>query len=729
MTRYNGYIINGIRFCTQDCDMYRKTQNSGVVMKGDHKGKPIDFYGVIREIIELKYLGGNSVFLFKCDWWDVGNEKIGIKVDEFNYISVNVTKTWYKDEPFVLACQAEQAFYLKDMKWSNNYRAVQRVLPRAIYDILVKEDEEEEEAEEEEEDKDKDKDEPYQQFDSYGLGDVVHIDDQPIELCKEDMEMICVDITGEFHEEELEVDDEVLINDNNADDDDTNMDDQVDDDMIDDDMDLADFRMGINPGPPIMSREEFETRKANLWRKRATESVAAKCTCPCTCSYCRKGPQEDKCKVSVQKGKTLELVKEVPLDPMAEKLRQERGRGWGGYVPNKLAATSFASTSTQSISSFTSKFMPPTTSASTSAAASASASMHEVTSQSSYLDTSSTDCCIADTTERKKGRGKSRSLALLKIKSQGKRLDVEICRITGNPLGPWSEKFTTELGIEGFIFSNEPYAIASIIGMMKLRYKTYRFNLRQHFRSFPTMESALANPHKDIEEEVWRYLCQLWDDKTYQVIVEHTCNALAHTWAADNATAAAVAEATAMHEKCQKNKENRFELKVLHTAGSRAFRKVQYDEDTNYKGFDRETRMERSLDLHKKLKERENEAIEDGSSPLSDEQLSIEVFGRKSGYISGLGRGPKPSITASGRRTCAALEIENEETRRELEEQRRINEELNARVHNLESNSVEVNAKIDLGCPKGVTPKYSLKPLVPRLSDIKPDIDVEKMFF
>ncbi|CAL5323517.1 unnamed protein product [Camellia sinensis] len=324
------------------------------------------------------------------------------------------------------------------------------------------------------------------------------------------------------------------------------------------------------------------------------------------------------------------------------------GRGRGGYVPNKLAATSFAFTSTQSISSFTSKFVPPTTSAA------ASASMHEVTSQSSYLDTSSMDCCIADTTERKKGRGKSRSLALLKIKSQEKRLDVEICRIIGNPLGPWSDKFTTELGIvtrqfapqnvpkwsfisiedketliaylrEGFIFSNEPYVIASILGMMKLRYKTYRFNLRQHFRSFPTMESALANPYEDIEKE----------------------------------------------EKYQKNKENQFELKVLYTAGSKAFKK-------------------------KKLKERENETIEDGFGPLSDEQLSIEVFGRKSGYISGLGCGPKPSITAFGRQTRAALEIENEETRRELEEQRRINEELNARVHNLESNSVEVNAKIDL---------------------------------
>lgn len=153
--------------------------------------------------------------------------------------------------------------------------------------------------------------------------------------------------------------------------------------------------------------------------------------------------------------------------------------------------------------------------------------------------------------------------------------------------------------------------------MMKLRYKTYRFNLRQHFRSFPMMESALANPHEDIEKE----------------------------------------------EKCQKNKENRFELKVLHTAGSKAFRKVQYDErdkdgkelglvDLYHKTHfsqKRQAWVHNEAEIrHKKLKERENEAIEDGSGPLSDEQLSIEVFGRKSGYISGLGRGPKPSITASG---------------------------------------------------------------------------------
>ncbi|KAI7997279.1 hypothetical protein LOK49_LG10G00507 [Camellia lanceoleosa] len=89
-------------------------------------------------------------------------------------------------------------------------------------------------------------------------------------------------------------------------------------------MDLADFRMGINPGPPIMSREEFQTRKVDLWRKRATESVTAKGLAPAPAATAEKVLKKTNAKASVQKGKILEVVKEVPLDPMAEKLRQER---------------------------------------------------------------------------------------------------------------------------------------------------------------------------------------------------------------------------------------------------------------------------------------------------------------------------------------------------------------------------------------------------------------------
>lgn len=35
--------------------------------------------------------------------------------------------------------------------------------------------------------------------------------------------------------------------------------------------DLAEFGMGMNVPPPIMSREEFEARKADLRRKRESE--------------------------------------------------------------------------------------------------------------------------------------------------------------------------------------------------------------------------------------------------------------------------------------------------------------------------------------------------------------------------------------------------------------------------------------------------------------------------
>ncbi|CAL5414435.1 unnamed protein product [Camellia sinensis] len=89
------------------------------------------------------------------------------------------------------------------------------------------------------------------------------------------------------------------------------------------------------------------------------------------------------------------------------------------------------------------------------------------------------------------------------------------------------------------------------------------------------------------------------------------------------------------------------------------------------------------------------QALEDGSGPLSDEQLSIEEFGQKVGYIRGLGRGRKPNATLSRKRTHAQLERDNEAARKEAEEQRRVNEELVGRIQILESDLMEYNAKVD----------------------------------
>ena len=128
VTRLTTCTINSHRFHTKNRETRKKPQNSGVVVQADHEGKMIDFYGVLDDIIELSYIGSKKVLIFKCEWWDVGNKK-RINVDEFDFVSVNITKTWYKDQPFVLATQVQQVFYANDIKLGKDWRVVQRMQP------------------------------------------------------------------------------------------------------------------------------------------------------------------------------------------------------------------------------------------------------------------------------------------------------------------------------------------------------------------------------------------------------------------------------------------------------------------------------------------------------------------------------------------------------------------------------------------------------------------------
>ena len=104
------------------------TQNSGVsilvgtIQIASSKDKnlvfgELCFYGVINEIWDLDY-NMFTIPIFKCDWVD---NKNGIKVDELGFKLVDFSKISHKLDPFILASQAKQVFYVEDQlvpKWS-----------------------------------------------------------------------------------------------------------------------------------------------------------------------------------------------------------------------------------------------------------------------------------------------------------------------------------------------------------------------------------------------------------------------------------------------------------------------------------------------------------------------------------------------------------------------------------------------------------------------------------
>ncbi|KAK1604853.1 hypothetical protein QYE76_028526 [Lolium multiflorum] len=73
---YAGCNVKGARFRTLTRDKDLKTQNSGVATKGSFgDADETEYYGVLQEVLELQYgsnkHGDRSVYLFRCDWFDL----------------------------------------------------------------------------------------------------------------------------------------------------------------------------------------------------------------------------------------------------------------------------------------------------------------------------------------------------------------------------------------------------------------------------------------------------------------------------------------------------------------------------------------------------------------------------------------------------------------------------------------------------------------------------------
>lgn len=121
VTCFDAYDINGYCFHTRTRDSKSVQQNSGVMVVASsleyssaRDTNPVDatqmYYGVIEEIWELDYVSF-KVPVFRCKW--VENRR-GQKISEDGMTLVDSGRFRDGVEPFILASQAKQVFYVVD---------------------------------------------------------------------------------------------------------------------------------------------------------------------------------------------------------------------------------------------------------------------------------------------------------------------------------------------------------------------------------------------------------------------------------------------------------------------------------------------------------------------------------------------------------------------------------------------------------------------------------------
>uniref|UniRef100_A0A5B6ZQ58 Transposase, Ptta/En/Spm, plant n=1 Tax=Davidia involucrata TaxID=16924 RepID=A0A5B6ZQ58_DAVIN len=144
--------------------------------------------------------------------------------------------------------------------------------------------------------------------------------------------------------------------------------------------------------------------------------------------------------------------------------------------------------------------------------------------------------------------------------------------------------------------------------------------------------------------------------------------------------------------KCETNKRNRSMLKVHHRTGSRSFVSARHemrDKETE----EEPNRIEFYLAIYYKegngwscseaedkynlMKEMQSEQVAEGEISLTSDQIVDCVLGTKSGYVKGLGYGPKPTTSGSSSMRNAELQ---KTLRKTQEDASRVERELKDQI-------------------------------------------------
>ncbi|CAL8136467.1 unnamed protein product [Prunus armeniaca] len=113
---FSGCHVNGVKVLATARDDKLCTQNSGFHVPGGGESTNIDFYGKLTTVVQLLYKDRYQVIMFNCRWFDTTPNRQGsVKIDH-GLLSVNINRTWYDDDPYILANMATQIVYLDDLK-------------------------------------------------------------------------------------------------------------------------------------------------------------------------------------------------------------------------------------------------------------------------------------------------------------------------------------------------------------------------------------------------------------------------------------------------------------------------------------------------------------------------------------------------------------------------------------------------------------------------------------
>jgi len=125
---WSAYDISKFSFYTNTEDQKSTMQNNSVTLEAESMHfasskdnnsvmATISYFGVIEEIWEVDYVKFR-VPVFKCKWVD---SNTGVNVDNLGFTLVDLAKIGYKEDPFIMAYQAKQVFYVKNpsnQRWS-----------------------------------------------------------------------------------------------------------------------------------------------------------------------------------------------------------------------------------------------------------------------------------------------------------------------------------------------------------------------------------------------------------------------------------------------------------------------------------------------------------------------------------------------------------------------------------------------------------------------------------